>query len=679
MKTQFGIISNAKFAVLFAILTIFALQIDGKPQITSRNLKALSEMSKRGERMEVLVGFKQESTSKRIQISEEEKNEMGWIKVSSELESINQAYAQRKRIVGSSEHRIDVIQVKKIFQMIPSALFSVDSEGWNEIQNMNTLEYIELNEQRELFLQEANDIIGSSRVWNPARGGQENYDGRGYTVAVLDDGFNTQNPLISSKIVGEACTLSTNNASIVCPNGQQTQIGTGAAAAASGSIHGTHCSGIVAGNNVNTGLKGAAPGANLYLINVFGSFRGGKVDTASDSSILAGLQQVYNQRNNFKFAAVSMSLGGGKSQGYCDTEIRTYTSTFVALRNVGIAVVIASGNSFFKDGIAYPSCSSVAVSVGATTKGDSVTSFSNSHRILSLLAPGVFIYSSTTASGLNFLSGTSMATPMVAGSYAVLRSVFGDAPTVDSLTKRFKDTGKLITDRNGVTTSRLSLIGAVTGKRWACGDGTIGDNEQCDDGNVAAGDGCSASCGIEWGYNCQGTPSICTMATVTQAVVSNQLLGNAESNANPGNWERVNSPASRVYAGSWSYGSSNGNGDSSMSYSFNIPAANLSATSGRRTVLNFRLKTEWDSTQTNCPSSFFVVANGLLIESKTLAYNANTLVSNSNPSYYPGTRGFCIAQADNTAWNLVSMDVTSFQGKATNFQFIVSGDGGDFF
>ena len=52
-----------------------------------------------------------------------------------------------------------------------------------------------------------------------------------------------------------------------------------------------------------------------------------------------------------------------------------------------------------------------------------------------------------------------------------------------------------------------AIAGDLTG---LCGDGVIAPSETCDDGNTTAGDGCSATCAIEAGYACAGTPSACT-------------------------------------------------------------------------------------------------------------------------------------------------------------------------
>jgi subtilisin family serine protease len=170
------------------------------------------------------------------------------------------------------------------------------------------------------------------------------------------------------------------------------------------------------------------------------------------SDQILGLQRVYSLRNTYNIASVNMSLGGGSYTENCDADA-DYTAEKAAidtLRSVGIATVIAAGNDGASDAISGPACISTAISVGATDKTDVVASYSNSASILSLLAPGVSIYSSTLLGAYAYKSGTSMATPHVSGAWAVLKSTRPTA-TVSEILNVLTATGKGITDaRNGI-------------------------------------------------------------------------------------------------------------------------------------------------------------------------------------------------------------------------------------
>ena len=130
------------------------------------------------------------------------------------------------------------------------------------------------------------------------------------------------------------------------------------------------------------------------------------------------------------------------------------------LHGVGIATVAASGNARQSRALAEPACVPTAVSVGASTSGDTVPGFSNTAWFLSLLAPGVDIISSVPGGGFTEDTGTSMAAPHVAGAFAVLRQAVPGAG-VDRILQALKDTGRSVRDqRSGITTPRIRINAA---------------------------------------------------------------------------------------------------------------------------------------------------------------------------------------------------------------------------
>lgn len=256
------------------------------------------------------------------------------------------------------------------------------------------------------------------------------FTGSGQVVAVLDTGVDSAHPFLSGKVVEEACYTSNRVAgSGNCPNGTSTQTGAGSGVnctyAASGCRHGTHVAGIAAGRGST--FSGVAKDANIMAVQVFSRFTGTNCSGAGEdpctlsytSDQLAGLERVYALRSTRTFSSVNMSIGGGQFFGNCDTDPRK--ATIDNLRSAGIATVIASGNNGFTNSMSAPGCISSAVSVGSTTKSDTLSSFSNSASFLSLLAPGESINSSVPGGGFAVFNGTSMATPHVAGAWALLK------------------------------------------------------------------------------------------------------------------------------------------------------------------------------------------------------------------------------------------------------------------
>jgi hypothetical protein len=113
-----------------------------------------------------------------------------------------------------------------------------------------------------------------------------------------------------------------------------------------------------------------------------------------------------------------------------------------------------------------PACISTAISVGSTQDGssgtaDTVSSFSNGASFLNILAPGQAITSAVPGGGYGTANGTSMATPHVAGAWAVVRSKYPN-DTVQQTLDRLVSTGLPVTDtRNSITKNRIRLDHAV--------------------------------------------------------------------------------------------------------------------------------------------------------------------------------------------------------------------------
>jgi serine protease len=161
--------------------------------------------------------------------------------------------------------------------------------------------------------------------------------------------------------------------------------------------HGTHVAGTVGGTT-----HGVAKGVTIHPVRVLGCNGSG-----TNSGVIAGMDWV--AANHVKPAVANMSLGGGAS---------STTDTAVAnMVNAGVTVVVAAGNDNANACNYSPARAPSAITVGSTTNTDARSSFSNFGSCLDIFAPGSSITSAwhTSTSATNTISGTSMASPHVAG------------------------------------------------------------------------------------------------------------------------------------------------------------------------------------------------------------------------------------------------------------------------
>jgi len=299
-------------------------------------------------------------------------------------------------------------------------------------------------------MNESVEVIEAREVWD-----QLTFNGRGIRVAILDTGIDENHPALAGKVVDRVSTASE---PITVPGG-----------------HGTHTAGTVASNDAI--YRGVAWQADLVNVKVLTS--GG---LGQPSWVIDGLDQAVRRD------ALVASLSLGWSEIYhgwvCnDADCILCQAADNAVR-LGVTVVVAAGNEdnlaanpayAGKSSIRHPGAARRVITVGAVDKAKVLATFSSigpgTARLSpgsavrwtkpDLAAPGVGIVSSFLGGGFTALSGTSMATPHVAGVAAlVLEKYPGTSPMM--LKKLLEDTCEPLTyGPNQVGYGLVNAFGAL--------------------------------------------------------------------------------------------------------------------------------------------------------------------------------------------------------------------------
>jgi serine protease AprX len=235
--------------------------------------------------------------------------------------------------------------------------------------------------------------INTTKVWDLG------IDGTGINVSVIDTGINASHPDIAGRVI-KGYDFVNNDGNPADDNG-----------------HGTHVAGTVGGNGSLGTTTGVAPNVSLFGVKVLDA--GG---SGYESNVILGIEWSVSNGAN----VISMSLGGDGlwTTSNCDADAANFAMA-TAINNAvasNIVVVAAAGNN--ASGVSSPGCIQKSIAAGAVDSSDTIASFSGIGAAMSdhgVVAPGVSITSlDYLSNGYTDLSGTSMATPHVSGTTALL-------------------------------------------------------------------------------------------------------------------------------------------------------------------------------------------------------------------------------------------------------------------
>jgi subtilisin family serine protease len=302
------------------------------------------------------------------------------------------------------------------------------------------------NDPRVAYVEEDGEVTleatQSSAIWGLDRIDQRNlplngtyvynYTGSAVKAYVIDTGILASHTDFGGRVISGYTAISDGRGTSDC-NG-----------------HGTHVAGSVGG-----ATWGVAKGVTLVPVRVLDCNGSG-----SNSGVIAGVDWVTSNHPAGAAAVANMSLGGGASSAL-DTAVNNSI-------NDGVTYVVASGNDN-RDACNYsPARVTAAITVNSSTSSDARSSFSNWGTCTDIFAPGSSIQSAwyTSNTATNTISGTSMASPHVAGAAALYlhQNGYQSPSAVKSAILNAATTGKITSAGTGSPNRLLySLFGSSGG------------------------------------------------------------------------------------------------------------------------------------------------------------------------------------------------------------------------
>ncbi len=381
----------------------------------------------------------------------------------------------------------------------------VTEKGLEKLERNPQVKKIYFNKVLHPILDSSVPQINADDVWDYAVGGVS-IKGAGETVCVIDTGIDNDHSAFTGRIVGQHCYCQAVDygSGGCCPNNAAEDN-----SSEDGHGHGTHCAGIAAGNH--DVYKGVAPESGIVAIKVCDNS-----GNCNSDDVIAAIEWCTNNVNEYNISVISISLGGdGPYEDYCDNNSYGIAPAIDSAAAEGINVVIAAGNNGWTNGISSPACVESATPSGAVSSSDSI--IYNRGSILDLLTPGESITAPFKGGGTATFSGTSMSTPHLTGTIALLKQywelAYGLELTPSEVEERLRITGKVVDDMGGSgrNYSRVDILKAIQPliefTEDSTADGTVQEEDSAFVEIVSDVDLVAAW--LEWNYN--GTVENITM------------------------------------------------------------------------------------------------------------------------------------------------------------------------
>ncbi len=342
----------------------------------------------------------------------------GKLSRSAQQQLAKSSQTQLQRVQKSQSQVLGELRKQKLLQKVHGQFtqltntlsITATADSIEQIRRLPQVAAVYPDNRVEAFLAESVEITKAPQLWSMRDGQSRSITGQGVTVAVLDTGIDYTHPDLGG-CIGAGCKVA---------GGHNFVEGEDASNPIDKHGHGTHVAGIIAAKGT---LTGVAPDVTLYAYKVLSDQGWGM-----DSSIIAAIEKAVDPDGNpltdDQIDIINMSLGGG---GAPDSPLSEAANNAMA---AGVVVIVAAGNSGSYSSIGSPGNAGQVLTVGASDNNGAIAGFSSRGPVIGqtyikpeLVAPGVDINSAKPGGSYVRLSGTSMATPHVAGGAALLKQL----------------------------------------------------------------------------------------------------------------------------------------------------------------------------------------------------------------------------------------------------------------
>jgi len=382
--------------------------------------------------------------------------------------NINNWKEYKRMIKENQEQVLNTLEnsefiISNIYKTVNKFSGEITEKGLQKLINNGMVKFIYLDRTLQTALTESIPLINGDDVHNMIVNGK-NLKGQGQVICVIDGGVDYRHSDLGG-CFGPDCKVIGGFDFVDNDNNPMDEKG-----------HGTTVAGAIIANG---GVTGIAPEAKIAAARACDS-----QGNCPSSKIIAAADWCIDNAQSLGITVLSTSIGDNKE--YTNANCPSWMNDVINVAyNRDLPFTVSSGNNKFKNGISYPACAQNIISVGAvydadigetnfclngdcsktctdeTTRADKVACFTNTYTNLDIMAPGCEVKTTKLNGGYTLECGTSIATPIVAGTIALMKQANSDLK-VDDIVAIIKGNNVQVTDEaNSLSFPRIDAFDSV--------------------------------------------------------------------------------------------------------------------------------------------------------------------------------------------------------------------------